>query len=49
MKIQSLIDCIEMMDLYKWYGKVKWVIGLMIELKGFVSLIGDVCLIYVKG
>lgn len=34
MKTQSLIDCIEMTDSYKRYGKVKRVIGLMIESKG---------------
>ncbi|MED3601386.1 flagellar protein export ATPase FliI [Bacillus subtilis] len=49
MKTQSLIDCIEMTDSYKRYGKVKRVIGLMIESKGPVSSIGDVCLIYAKG
>ncbi|CAF1808961.1 flagellar protein export ATPase FliI [Bacillus subtilis] len=49
MKTQSLIDCIEMTDSYKRYGKVKRVIGLMIESKGPASSIGDVCLIYVKG
>ncbi|CAN2252304.1 flagellar-specific ATPase subunit of export apparatus [Bacillus subtilis] len=49
MKTQSLIDCIEMMDSYKRYGKVKRVIGLMIESKGPASSIGDVCLIYAKG
>ncbi|MDO3659411.1 MULTISPECIES: flagellar protein export ATPase FliI [Bacillus] len=49
MKIQSLIDCIEMTDSYKRYGKVKRVIGLMIESKGPASSIGDVCLIYAKG
>ncbi|WP_231834270.1 flagellar protein export ATPase FliI [Bacillus subtilis] len=49
MKTQSLIDCIEMTDLYKRYGKVKRVIGLMIESKGPASSIGDVCLIYAKG
>ncbi|MBU8569646.1 flagellar protein export ATPase FliI [Bacillus subtilis] len=49
MKTQSLIDCIEMIDSYKRYGKVKRVIGLMIESKGPASSIGDVCLIYAKG
>ncbi|MCC2114852.1 flagellar protein export ATPase FliI [Bacillus halotolerans] len=49
MKTQSLIDCIEMTDSYKRYGKVKRVIGLMIESKGPVSSIGDLCLIYAKG
>ncbi|MEG7334132.1 flagellar protein export ATPase FliI [Bacillus sp. 0102A] len=49
MKTQSLIDCIEMTDSYKRYGKVKRVIGLMIESKGPASSIGDVCLIYAKG
>ncbi|MCY9124504.1 hypothetical protein MOE62_20410, partial [Bacillus inaquosorum] len=37
MKTQSLIDCIEMTDSYKRYGKVKRVIGLMIESKGPAS------------
>lgn len=49
MKTQSLIDCIEMTDSYKRYGKVKRVIGLMIESKGPASSVGDVCLIYAKG
>ncbi|MCY7783633.1 MULTISPECIES: flagellar protein export ATPase FliI [unclassified Bacillus (in: firmicutes)] len=49
MKTQSLIDCIEITDSYKRYGKVKRVIGLMIESKGPASSIGDVCLIYAKG
>lgn len=48
MKTQSLIDCIEMTDSYKRYGKVR-VIGLMIESKGPASSIGDLCLIYAKG
>ncbi|MCY9185992.1 flagellar protein export ATPase FliI [Bacillus halotolerans] len=49
MKTQILIDCIEMTDSYKRYGKVKRVIGLMIESKGPASSIGDLCLIYAKG
>ncbi|MCP9299696.1 flagellar protein export ATPase FliI [Bacillus halotolerans] len=49
MKTQSLIDCIVMTDSYKRYGKVKRVIGLMIESKGPASSIGDLCLIYAKG
>lgn len=49
MKTQSLIDCIEMTYSYKRYGKVKRVIGLMIESKGPASSIGDLCLIYAKG
>ncbi|MFP7232364.1 flagellar protein export ATPase FliI [Bacillus subtilis] len=49
MKTQSLIDSIEITDSYKRYGKVKRVIGLMIESKGPASSIGDVCLIYAKG
>ncbi|UTL74356.1 flagellar protein export ATPase FliI [Bacillus halotolerans] len=49
MKTQSLIDCIEMTDSYKRYGKVKRVIGLMIESKGPAGSIGDLCLIYAKG
>lgn len=49
MKTQSLIDCIEMTDSYKRYGKVKRVIGLIDESKGPASSIGDVCLIYAKG
>ncbi len=49
MKTQYLIDSIETADPYKRYGKVKRVIGLMIESKGPESSIGDVCLIYPKG
>ncbi|MED4566453.1 flagellum-specific ATP synthase FliI, partial [Bacillus atrophaeus] len=49
MKTQHLIDCVEMLDSYKRYGKVKRVIGLMIESKGPESSIGDVCLIHPKG
>lgn len=47
MKTQSLIDCIEMTDSYKRYGKVKRVIGLMIESKGPARLnwrrVPDLC------
>ncbi|MBM7618988.1 flagellum-specific ATP synthase [Bacillus tianshenii] len=43
MILEELLQEIDGMDSYKRYGKVKRVIGLMIESKGPESSIGDVC------
>nr|WP_226681338.1 flagellar protein export ATPase FliI [Sutcliffiella horikoshii] len=43
MTIEDLLQEIETMSPYRRYGKVKRVIGLMIESKGPESSIGDVC------
>ncbi len=47
MKIENLLPFVEDMDTYKRYGKVKRVVGLMIESQGPESSIGDVCYIHV--
>jgi len=41
-----LIHAIDTLDSYKRYGKVKRVVGLMIESRGPESSIGDLCYIY---
>lgn len=46
MKADGLIQKIDSLDSYKRYGKVKKVIGLMIESRGPESSIGDLCYIY---
>jgi flagellum-specific ATP synthase len=46
--IEDLIQEIEGLNSYKRYGKVKKVIGLMIESKGPESAIGDVCNIIIN-
>ncbi|PLR69751.1 MULTISPECIES: flagellar protein export ATPase FliI [Bacillaceae] len=46
MKAEGLIQKIDSLDSYKRYGKVKKVIGLMIESRGPESSIGDLCYIY---
>ncbi|MED4401531.1 flagellar protein export ATPase FliI [Metabacillus fastidiosus] len=46
MSIASLIQQVDMLDPYKRYGKVKRVVGLMIESRGPESSIGDLCYIY---
>ncbi|MFE8699075.1 flagellar protein export ATPase FliI [Cytobacillus sp. FJAT-54145] len=48
MKVTDLIDQIEQLDTFKRYGRVKRVIGLMIESQGPESSIGDVCYIHVS-
>lgn len=42
----DLIHTIDSLDSYKRYGKVKRVVGLMIESRGPESSIGDLCYIY---
>lgn len=48
MKWQALIDEVHIIDSYKRYGKVSRVVGLLIEAKGPVASVGDVCLIHLK-
>lgn len=47
MKAADLIEKIMTIDSYKRYGRVKQVIGQMIESQGPESSIGDLCLIYI--
>ncbi|WP_121609262.1 flagellar protein export ATPase FliI [Mesobacillus foraminis] len=47
MKAEDLIEQIETIDSYKRYGRVKRVVGLMIESQGPESSVGDVCFIHV--
>ncbi|MEI5906173.1 flagellar protein export ATPase FliI [Bacillus spongiae] len=49
MKLVDLVDEIDSINTYKRFGKVKRVIGIMIESKGPESAIGEVCYIHVKG
>ncbi|MBM7647131.1 flagellum-specific ATP synthase [Bacillus ectoiniformans] len=49
MKVTSLLTKIDHVDTFKRYGKVKKVVGLMIESQGPESAIGDVCYIYTNG
>ncbi|MGQ4664620.1 flagellar protein export ATPase FliI [Metabacillus halosaccharovorans] len=46
MRAADLIHAIDALDSYKRYGKVKRVVGLMIESRGPESSIGDLCYIY---
>jgi flagellum-specific ATP synthase len=46
-KAADLIEHIDFVDSFKRYGRVKRVVGLMIESQGPESSIGDVCFIYV--
>lgn len=46
MRAVELIQKIDTIDSYKRYGKVKRVVGLMIESRGPESSIGDLCYIY---
>lgn len=46
MKLETLIDQVKQAELYKRYGKIKRVIGLMIESVGPPVSIGDVCYIH---
>lgn len=48
MKASSLLDKLDEMDSYKRFGRVKQVVGLMIESQGPESSIGDLCLIHVN-
>ena len=47
MKAEQLLDQIERLDVYKRYGKVTRVVGLMIESKGPDVSVGDVCYIVI--
>ena len=48
MKATALIESLAKIDSYKRFGRVKQVVGIMIESQGPESSIGDVCLIHVK-
>src|SRR4051794_6019826 len=47
MKASSLLDKLDGIDTFKRYGRVKQVVGLMIESQGPESSIGDLCFIHV--
>ncbi|UII57867.1 flagellar protein export ATPase FliI [Cytobacillus spongiae] len=47
MMINELLERIDQLDTFKRYGRVKRVVGLMIESQGPESSIGDVCIIHV--
>jgi flagellum-specific ATP synthase len=49
MSIEEIVQRIQVIDVYKRYGKVTQVVGLMIESKGPESSIGDVCYIHIGG
>ncbi|MBS2968984.1 flagellar protein export ATPase FliI [Metabacillus sp. KIGAM252] len=46
MKAADLLNVVDMLDSYKRFGKVKRVVGLMIESRGPASSIGDLCYIH---
>ena len=46
MKAKDLMPLIDKVDTFKHYGRVKRVVGLMIESQGPESSIGDVCYIH---
>ncbi|MBD7936724.1 MULTISPECIES: flagellar protein export ATPase FliI [Cytobacillus] len=48
MNLDKLLEEIHVVDSFKKYGRVKRVVGLMIESQGPVSSIGDVCYIHVQ-
>lgn len=48
MKAAGLIQQLSKIDSYKRFGRVKQVVGIMIESQGPESSIGDVCLIHVQ-
>ncbi|WP_428908663.1 flagellar protein export ATPase FliI [Niallia sp. Krafla_26] len=48
MKAATLIESLGTLDAFKRYGRVKQVVGIMIESQGPESSIGDVCLIHVQ-
>lgn len=48
MKVSELSSYVKQIDSYKRYGRIKRVVGLMIESQGPVSSIGDVCYIHVN-
>ena len=45
LRAEHLMPFVEQMDTYKRYGRIKRVVGLMIESQGPESSIGDVCYI----
>lgn len=47
MKARDLLEHVDFLDSFKRYGRVKRVVGLMIESQGPESSIGDVCFIHV--
>lgn len=47
MKARDLLNHVDSLDSFKRYGRVKRVVGLMIESQGPESSIGDVCFIHV--
>ena len=47
MKVEQLLPFVQEIDTYKRYGRVKRVVGLMIESQGPSSSIGDLCYIHV--
>ncbi|MFL0362970.1 flagellar protein export ATPase FliI [Pseudobacillus sp. 179-B 2D1 NHS] len=49
MKLTQIAQQISSLDTYKRYGRIKRVVGLMIESQGPKSSIGDVCVIYPDG
>jgi flagellum-specific ATP synthase len=46
-KVKDLLEHVDFLDSFKRYGRVKRVVGLMIESQGPESSIGDVCFIHV--
>lgn len=48
MKAEPIIQWIDEIDSIKKYGKVKRIVGIMIESRGPQTSIGDVCFIYTK-
>ncbi|KAA9025876.1 flagellar protein export ATPase FliI [Niallia endozanthoxylica] len=48
MKAADLVNKLEGIDSYKRFGRVKQVVGLMIESQGPESSVGDLCLIHVR-
>ncbi|PLR97275.1 flagellar protein export ATPase FliI [Bacillus sp. T33-2] len=49
MKAADLIQRVDLIDSFKRYGRVKRVVGLMVESQGPESSVGDVCYIHVGG
>ncbi|RBP95246.1 type III secretion system FliI/YscN family ATPase [Cytobacillus firmus] len=47
MNLKQLIDEVDKIDSFKRFGRVKRVVGLMIESQGPESSIGDVCIIHI--
>lgn len=47
MKLAELVEQVDHLDSFKRYGRVKRVVGLMIESQGPESSIGDVCYIHI--